>query len=283
MLRTPAKEPIDPASQALSLEEKYERLKEILAALESLVVAYSGGVDSTLLLKVALDVLGPERVMAVTADSETYPTRERREAREIAAILGAPLRIVETSELSVPGYAENNRDRCYFCRHNLFEYLLPIAEELGFSHVAYGLIADDLGDYRPGVRAAIERGVRGPLQEALFTKGEVRELSRRLGLPTWNKPALACLSSRVAYGERITKEKLSMIDRAEELIRGLGFSQVRVRIHGDVARIEVTPAEIPRLVESRQEIVQALRSYGCRFVTVDLAGFESGSMNRSLA
>ena len=190
---------------------------------------------------------------------------------------------METSELSVPGYAANNRDRCYFCRHNLFEYLLPIAAELGYDHVTYGLIADDLGDFRPGVRAAIERGVRGPLQEALFTKKEVRELSRRLDLPTWNKPALACLSSRVAYGERITKEKLEMIDRAEELIRELGFGQVRVRIHGDVARIEVTSEEIPRLVESRQKIVQALRSYGCRFVTVDLAGYESGSMNRSLA
>jgi len=281
MLRATVKLPSD--AQALSLEEKYERLKVILAGLKSVVVAYSGGADSTLLLKVALDVLGPTKVLAVTADSETYPTRERREAREIAELLGAPHRIVETSELSVPGYAANNRDRCYFCRHNLFEYLLPIAAELGYDHVTYGLIADDLGDFRPGVRAAIERGVRGPLQEALFTKKEVRELSRRLDLPTWNKPALACLSSRVAYGERITKEKLEMIDRAEELIRELGFGQVRVRIHGDVARIEVTSEEIPRLVESRQKIVQALRSYGCRFVTVDLAGYESGSMNRSLA
>jgi len=281
MLRTTAKQPID--AEALSLEEKHERLKGILAGLGSVVVAYSGGVDSTLLLKVALDVLGPTRVLAVTADSETYPTRERREARETAELLGAPHRIVETSELAVPGYAENNRDRCYFCRHNLFEYLLPIAGELGYDHVVYGLIADDLGDFRPGVRAAIERGVRGPLQEALLAKGEVRELSRRLGLPTWNKPALACLSSRVAYGERITKEKLEMIDRAEELIRGLGFDQVRVRIHGDVARIEVPAEEIPRLIESRQKVVQALRSYGCRFVTVDLAGYESGSMNRSLA
>lgn len=266
-----------------SLEEKHAHLRRILAELRSVVIAFSGGVDSTLLLKAALDVLGPERVLAVTADSETYPSRERREATRIAESLGAAHRIVESSELSVPGYAANNRDRCYFCRHNLFEYLLPIAAEVGFDHVAYGLIADDLGDFRPGVRAAIERGVRGPLQEAGFTKSEVRELSRRLELPTWNKPAFACLSSRVAYGERITKEKLTMIDQAEELLRSLGFAQVRVRMHNDVARIEVEPEEIARLVEKRAEILQALRSFGFRFVTVDLAGYESGSMNRSLA
>ena len=267
---------------AQSLEAKYRELKEILSRLESVVVAFSGGVDSTLLLRVAVDVLGPERVLAVTADSETYPSRELADAKALAASMGAAHRVVETSELSIPGYAANDRNRCYFCRHNLFEYLLPVQKEGGYHNVVYGLIADDMGDFRPGIRAAIEKGVRGPLQEASLSKEEVRTLSKQLGLSTWNKPALACLSSRVAFGERITREKLSMIDSAEEYLKSFGISQVRVRTHGDIARIEVDPEDIARIVAERSKISQKLRSLGYKYVTLDLGGYKSGSMNEGL-
>lgn len=264
------------------LEEKYARLREILSRLESAVVAFSGGVDSTLLLRVAADVLGPDHVLAVTADSETYPSRELAEARRLAAEIGVPHEVVETSELAIPGYAKNDRNRCYFCRHNLFEYLLPIQVERGYRNVVYGLIADDMGDFRPGIRAAIEKGVRGPLQEASLSKEEVRALSRRLGLPTWNKPALACLSSRVAFGEHITREKLSMIDAAEEFLHSLGIVQVRVRVHGDIARIEVEPQDLARIVNERSRILEKMKGLGYKYVTLDLAGYRSGSMNQGL-
>lgn len=265
------------------LDSKYRNLNQILGELDSVLVAYSGGVDSTFLLRAAIDTLGRERVLAVTADSETYPSRELEEATRIAEALGARHMVCKTSELEIPGYAENNRNRCYFCRHNLFEYLSPIQSSEGLDHIIYGLIADDMGDFRPGIRAAIEKGVRGPLQEAGIGKDEVRTLSRALDLPTWNKPALACLSSRVAFGERITREKLSMIDKSEEFIRGLGIRQVRVRTHGDIARIEVEPADAAKILESREEVFERLRALGYKYVTLDLAGYESGSMNRGLA
>ncbi|XEC96385.1 ATP-dependent sacrificial sulfur transferase LarE [Paenibacillus tarimensis] len=262
--------------------DKMKRLQHILLEMKDVVVAFSGGVDSTFLLKVALDTLGNDRVLAVTADSETYPTTELEEAKRLAAELGAKHQVVETSELGIPGYAENTSNRCYFCKKNLFEVLLPIVKQRESGGILYGLIADDMNEHRPGVQAAKELGVRGPLQEAGWTKAEIRDASRELGLPTWDKPSFACLSSRVAYGETITEEKLERIERAEAYIRGLGFKQVRVRMHGEMARIEVYPEDIPELLSKHDEIAAQLTAFGFQYVTADMKGYRSGSMNEGL-
>lgn len=264
------------------LQEKYERLKEILLEMERVVVAFSGGVDSTFLLKVALDCLGSENVLAVTADSETYPSSELIEARNIARELGARHEVIETSELAIPGYAENTQNRCYFCKKSLFEHLVPIMQDQGYHNIVFGLIADDLSEHRPGTKAAREMGVRGPLQEADLYKEEIRTLSRELGLITWDKPSFACLSSRIAYGETITQEKLTKIDKSEHYLQSLGIRQVRVRTHGDIARIEVEAKDMPTLLEKQEEIVRVIQGYGYTYVTMDLLGYQSGSMNKAL-
>ncbi|ARI78676.1 ATP-dependent sacrificial sulfur transferase LarE [Halobacillus mangrovi] len=262
--------------------QKLEQLKTNLRELNRIVVAFSGGVDSTFLLKVAVDTLGPERVLAITADSETYPSHELEEAKELAKRIGVKHQVIETSELAIPGYAENDLNRCYFCKKGLFEEVYPIMNKLGYENIVYGLIADDNSEYRPGAKAAKEYNVRGPLEEVEFYKEEIRELSKEFGLPTWDKPSFACLSSRIAYGERITQEKLNKVEKSELYLKGLGIRQMRVRTHEEIARIEVEPADMELVLRHHDEITKTIQSYGYKFVTLDLSGYKSGSMNKVL-
>lgn len=261
-------------------DRKLDRLKEILAGMESALIAYSGGADSTLLLKVARDVLG-ERVVAATALSPTYPQVEMEHAKRTAALIGARHVTVATGELSDPAFAGNPLDRCYWCKRELFSELGRLAERSDLDYVLDGSNRDDVDDFRPGMKAAKEFGVRSPLREAGLGKEEIRRLSKKLGLQTWNKPALACLASRFPYGTAITEERLRVVDEAEGYLRSLGVTQVRVRHHDDVARIEVPEAEIGKIVRKKfmRKIVDRLKRLGYRHVTVDLAGYRTGSMN----
>jgi pyridinium-3,5-biscarboxylic acid mononucleotide sulfurtransferase len=261
------------------LERKRLVLRRDLESAGGLMVAFSGGVDSGLLLAAAVEALGP-RAVAATGVSPSLAERELQDARAFAAELGVRHVVVPTHEQDRPGYLVNGPDRCYFCKAELFEVLAPLAEAEGLA-LAVGTNADDLGDWRPGQRAASERGVRTPLVAAGFTKRDVREASRRMGLRTHDKPAAACLASRVAYGIQVTPARLSRVERAEALVRSFGLAQLRVRDHGDLARVEVPVDALPLLVreDARERLVEGLRELGFAYVTLDLEGFRSGSMN----
>ncbi|HMF39228.1 MAG TPA: ATP-dependent sacrificial sulfur transferase LarE [Polyangia bacterium] len=271
-----------PALAGPSLADKHDRLRAVIAGYRSALVCFSGGVDSTLLLKVAHDTLG-EHCVALTAVSITMAASERSSVRELAAGIGARLEVVDSHELERPGFAQNPTDRCYHCKAELLEIARPRADALGVAEVLIGTNLDDLGDHRPGLTAANERGARHPLVEAGLTKADVRALSRDLGLPTWDKPQLACLSSRFPYGTEITPERLRQVDGFEDALRALGFRQLRVRYHGDVARLEIDVADMPRALDAREAIVKAGRAHGFTFVALDLAGFASGSLNQLIA
>lgn len=268
----------------MNLQEKYALLQSNLKKLGSVVIAFSGGVDSTFLLKAAFDVLG-DKVLAVTARSSTYPEREYKEAVAFTEKYGIPHKIIVSEELEVDGFSENPVNRCYLCKNELFDKILVIAKEKGIPYIAEGSNQDDLSDYRPGLKAISEHGVVSPLRQAELTKGEIRSLSKELNLPTWNKPAFACLSSRFPYGQQITKEKLEMVDKAEQLLLDKGFRQVRVRHHGEIARIEVGQDEIQKFfnLELITEIQESFKAFGFPYTALDLKGYRMGSMNETLA
>jgi len=266
-----------------AIQQKLERLHAFFAPLESVMVAFSGGVDSTFVLKVAHQSIG-DRVLALTTTSPTMPDDDHQSAVEMARLIGARHLVIESNELEVPGYAQNPINRCYLCKHNLFTVCEAKAGELGIATIVDGLNLDDLTDYRPGVQAAGEKRVRHPLVEAELTKAEIRELSRSLGLPTWDRPASPCLSSRFPYGTEITPDGLLKVGEGEKVLHALGFKVARVRYHADVARIEVEPGQVARLLspELRETIDRELKRIGFRFVTVDLKGFRSGSLNEGI-
>jgi uncharacterized protein len=262
---------------------KYRRLKNILRKMGKALVAYSGGVDSTFLLKAAHDVL-KESVLAVIASSKTYPEQEIKEAARLARKLNIHHRIIHTSELENPDFIANSPQRCYFCKRELFSKLRKIAKAKRIPYILDGSNYDDRLDFRPGARAAREFGIRSPLKEARLGKQEIRQLSRRFGLPTWRKPSLACLASRFPYYSEIDTKSLKQVARAENYLRSVGFSQIRVRHHGLTARIEIGPDEFPRIIEKklRETIIRNLKKFGYTYITLDLAGYRTGSMNEPL-
>lgn len=265
-----------------SLQNKYLELKKYLLSLNSVAVAYSSGVDSTFLLKTAVDTLHRDNVLALTAKSHSFPKRELDESIQFCKSENIRQIVFESEELSIDGFSNNPPDRCYICKKELFSKIKSIARENNINAVVEGSNADDINDYRPGMRAVTELDILSPLKKVGLTKNEIRALSKQLGLKTWNKQSFACLSSRFVYGEKITVQKLDMIDKSEQLLLDLGFKQVRVRIHNDVARIEVLPNEIERVMQFKDTIYSKFKEYGFRYVTLDLGGYRTGSMNDSL-
>ncbi len=263
------------------MNEKYERLKEYMKSLGSVAVAFSSGVDSTFLLKAAKAALG-DSVIAVTAKSRSFPKRELNEAVNFCKENNIRHIIFESEELGIDGFRQNPVNRCYLCKKEIFKKIKEIADENNIACVAEGSNTDDDGDYRPGLIAVKELGIKSPLRHVGFTKREIRELSKRLGLPTWNKQSFACLATRFVYGEEITEKKLDMVDRSEQLLLDMGFHQLRVRIHGNIARIEVMPDEFEKLIKNREDIYTRLKSFGFDYVTMDLQGYRTGSMNETV-
>jgi uncharacterized protein len=268
---------------ARSTLSKFEELKNRLLEMRKVLVAFSGGVDSSFLLKVAADVLG-ENVLAVIASSETYPSKERDEAIKLAERLNVRHTVIQTKELENPDFSSNPPERCYYCKSELFSKLKEIAESEGIPYVLDGSNYEDTSDFRPGTKAAEELGIRSPLKEVGLIKDEIRQLSKSIDLPTWNKPSLACLSSRFPYFTEIGPKSLKQVAQAEEYLKGLGFNQVRVRHHGQIARVEIDPQEFSRIMDEnvREKITKNFKKFGFIYTALDLAGFRSGSMNEPL-
>lgn len=258
---------------------KFEKLKKIIKKLNKVVIAYSGGVDSSFLLKVSIDTLGKENVIAVNAISPTYTKREREFAEKFAQNLGAKIIHIQTEEFQNENFIKNPPDRCFYCKRELFEKLEQIRRKFNFEHIIDGSNKDDEKDYRPGMKAKEIFNVISPLKEAGFTKKDIRRYSKKLSLPTWDNPALACLASRIPYGKKITDEKLKRIEKGEEFLWSIGFKQVRLRDYEEIARIEVDEKEIEKVIKNRKKIVQYLKGIGYKFVTVDLEGYRTGSLN----
>ena len=267
----------------LTSEGKLNRLKGILTEMQSVLVAYSGGVDSAFVLKVANDVLG-DKVLAVTASSCVYPSEEIEQAKALAKTVKVRHKIIETQEMANPKFVNNPKDRCYWCKGELFTKLIGIAKDNNLRYVLDGANFDDLDDFRPGMKATEELGIRSPLKEAMLTKQDIRSLAKDMGLPVWSKPSLACFASRFPYGTRITEENLNMIDKAERFLRNSGITQVRVRHHDKIARIEVMEEDIPKFLEGalRKQVVSYFKKIGYSYVTVDMEGYRTGSMNEVL-